>query len=413
MLTSILLLASLLITPVQGDQFEVVAVLRTVDSESRMITAFANGRDRTLLVATEAQILDESGQPLKDGLNSKQLVEGLNVSLTVQRGDRAPTILVLQIGKKSSSTPTRTAQAGKPTTGLQPLNEMSATDRYQGEEGGLYGAGSNEPSPELAAAAAEAAAAIVPRDQTGRPAASGKIGLISISMSNATQEFSRFKQLADRDPQKSPAVQIVDCAQGGQTMARWADPNGNCWREATRRLNAADVSPDQVQAAWIKLANAGPNGDLQSHGRQLERDTREVLKNAKKTFPNLQVAFLSSRIYAGYATTRLNPEPYAYEGGFVVRWLIKAQVQNANDLNDRDTEGEVQAPVLLWGPYLWADGMSARKADGLKWEADDFGNDGTHPSESGRQKVALQLLQFFKTDAHSKTWFLQTAVGRD
>ena len=59
MLTSILLLASLLITPVQGDQFEVVAVLRTVDSESRMITAFANGRDRTLLVATEAQILDE------------------------------------------------------------------------------------------------------------------------------------------------------------------------------------------------------------------------------------------------------------------------------------------------------------------------------------------------------------------
>ena len=102
MLTSILLLASLLTTPVQGDQFEVVAVLQTVDSGSRMITAFANGRDRTLLVAAEAQILDESGQPLKDGLNSKQLVEGLNVSLTVQRGDRAPTILVLQIGKKSS-----------------------------------------------------------------------------------------------------------------------------------------------------------------------------------------------------------------------------------------------------------------------------------------------------------------------
>ena len=193
----------MLFRSVQGDQFEVLAVLQTVDSGSRMITAFANGRDRTLLVATEAPILDESGQPLKDGLNSKQLVEGLNVSLTVQRGDRAPTILVLQIGKKSSSIPTRTAQAGKPTTGLRPLNEMSATDRYQGEEGGLYGAGSNEPSPELAAAAAEAAAAIVPRDRTGRPAANGKIGLVSISMSNATQEFSRFKQLADRDPQKS------------------------------------------------------------------------------------------------------------------------------------------------------------------------------------------------------------------
>ena len=41
-----------------------------------------------------------------------------------------------------------------------------------------------------------------------------------------------------------------------------------------------------------------------------------ILNMAKERYPNLRVAYLSSRIYAGYATTPLNPEPYAYESAF-------------------------------------------------------------------------------------------------
>ena len=112
-------------------------------------------------------------------------------------------------------------------------------------------------------------AKIVPRDRDGNPAADGTIGLVSISMSNATQEFSLFKQLADRDPQKSPRVAVVDCAQGGQAMAQWVDPNGRAWVEADQRLAAAGVSPKQVQVAWVKLANVRPTGDLPEHGAKL------------------------------------------------------------------------------------------------------------------------------------------------
>lgn len=42
-------------------------------------------------------------------------------------------------------------------------------------------------------------------------------------------------------------------------------------------------------------------------------------------FPNLRIAYLGSRIYAGYASSPRNPEPYAYEGAFAARRLILAQ----------------------------------------------------------------------------------------
>ena len=68
--------------------------------------------------------------------------------------------------------------------------------------------------------------------------------------------------------------------------------------------------------------------------------------------------------------------------------------------------GKVAAPWLSWGPYLWANG-TANRADGLIYEESDFSDDGTHPSEAGRKKVAEQLLQFFKNDTTCKPWFVK------
>jgi hypothetical protein len=39
----------------------------------------------------------------------------------------------------------------------------------------------------------------------------------------------------------------------------------------------------------------------------------------------------------------------------------------------------------------------------IVWERDDFSGVSTHPSASGRQKVADLLLSFFKADANAKT----------
>lgn len=68
--------------------------------------------------------------------------------------------------------------------------------------------------------------------------------------------------------------------------------------------------------------------------------------------------------------------------------------------------GPVKAPLLRW-PYLWANGTTPRKTDGLTWAQKDYLEDLAHPSESGRQKVADQLLTFFKTDTSAQTWFMK------
>jgi hypothetical protein len=289
----------------------------------------------------------------------------------------------------------------RPETGLLPLPDL--TGAYQGEDGGLYGGGNNEPPPAQAAAAAAALAQVQPVDAKGQPSADGKIVLLSIGMSNTTQEFQAFIRAAANA--KGPHIVVVDGAQGGQTASVIANPEARYWGVSDERVKAAGVTPAQVQVAWLKEANAGPSGGFPAAARQLNEDLAKDVRVAKARYPNLRVIFLSNRIYAGYATSGLNPEPYAYESAFAVRWLIQAQMKGDAALNADPQKGEVKAPVLLWGPYLWADGQKGRRAGDLVWTPEDFGPDGTHPSDAGRKKVADLLLKFFKEDALARGWF--------
>jgi hypothetical protein len=372
---------------------EAVGTIKSVDADKGVVVVNSNGRDRTLKADAKLKVLDAKGEALADGLKAKELKEGAEVTVTVEFEKNEAILKTLQLGRRRAAP----ATGGKASVGFKPLTEMTADDKYKGEDGGLYGGGKNEPPDEHAAAAKKLTTQIVPLDAEGKPATDGKIALVSISMSNATQEFSFFKRIADADKEKSSLVTVVDCAQGGQAMAEWEPADARPWTEAERRLKAAGIANAQVQVAWVKLANKGPRGDLAEHGKKLQKDTLAVIRNAKARFPNLRIVYLGSRIYGGYSTGALNPEPYAYESAFAARWLIQDQMK-----------GKIAAePILLWGPYLWADGTTPRKADGLKYERADLAADGTHPSDSGRRKVAEQLLAFFKTDALAKTWFVK------
>jgi lysophospholipase L1-like esterase len=52
--------------------------------------------------------------------------------------------------------------------------------------------------------------------------------------------------------------------------------------------------------------------------------------------------------------------------------------------------------------------LKVRQSDGLVWERSDYSKDGVHPTVKGREKVADQLLRFFKEDAGTKMWFVKT-----
>ncbi|MBI3005077.1 MAG: T9SS type A sorting domain-containing protein [Ignavibacteriales bacterium] len=293
------------------------------------------------------------------------------------------------------------------SVGFTPLAELG-TGLYKGYSGGLYPNGQNQRPATHDSVGRALAQQIKPLNSSGaEDLANGKIVLVSIGMSNTTQEFSTFLAIANADPVKNPQLFIVDGAQGGQTASAISDPNANFWTVVEQRLAAAGVTGQQVLVAWVKEANAGPTQAFPVHAQMLQGNYESIARILKVKFPNIKIAYYSSRIYGGYASTTLNPEPYAYESGFAVKWLIEKQVNGDSTL--AATGSNPQAPWLAWGPYLWADGMIQR-IDGLIWQCTDFQSDGTHPSTSGRQKVADLLLNFLKTDPTATSWFLQPSV---
>jgi hypothetical protein len=158
------------------------------------------------------------------------------------------------------------------------------------------------------------------------------------------------------------------------------------------------------------------NSKEKSDALRYEQQLGEILRAAKKRWPNLRIAFLSSREYGGYAKTPVSPEPYAYEYGFSSKWLIQAQIHQmrtgtidpiAGDLN----YGRGTTPWVVWGPYIWADGTNPR-SDGLVWcngqrtppcnGEIDFQEDGTHPSTAGIMKAGRILLNYFLASPYAK-----------
>jgi hypothetical protein len=298
------------------------------------------------------------------------------------------------------------AQANPPrdSTGLVPLTDLGS-GTYKGEQGGLYPGGRNVPQSAHLKIGLERASQITPLNPEGRRSDDGRIVLLSIGMSNTTQEFQAFQKLAVADAQINPRLVLVDGAQGGQTAAVTADPQAKFWKVVDQRLSAAGATGPQVQAVWLKQANAGPTEPFPTEAKRLAGHIVSTLHTLNDRFPNLKIAYLSSRIYAGYASTPLNPEPHAYETAFAVKWVIADQIAGQPALNCDPAKGPVRCPWLAWGPYLWADGIKGR-SDGLVYLREDLGPDGTHPSLSGRTKVARQLLDFLKKDPASRPWFL-------
>ncbi len=278
------------------------------------------------------------------------------------------------------------------STGLVAIPDLG-TGTYLGQQGGLYPGGINTPPSAYAATGVKAANTITPRDPQGRPDPNGKIALLSMGMSNTLIEFSAFMAQERADAQRDPKIVLVNGAQGGQDASRWVDPNAPVWSHLESQLSAAGVTDAQVQAIWLLQAQASPTSDFDTYRRSLADQMSAIVRDAAIRFPNLQQVFVSPRIYGGYATTRLNPEPYAYQSGFADKLLVAQSVAHPE-----------QRPWIGWGPYLWADGTRSG-SDGLSWTCADLrSTDGTHPSDQGAAKVA-QLLQRFFDSSQFTTWF--------
>ena len=289
-----------------------------------------------------------------------------------------------------------------------PLNDLGngvyirMDGQNTGFTGGLYPGGSNLRPSAHEAAGINLARRIVPLDANGVPDPDGKIVMIGIGMSNAWMEFNAFLNLVKADPGVNPSLVIVNGAQPGLTADYWINPIDGPWFIVNRRLVLTGVTPQQVQVAWVKNTHTG-SGPFPDKAQALQTDLEIIARNLKINYPNIKLAYYSSRTTSYFYGTGLSPEPNAFETGFSVKWMIEKQINGDPELNYDPTRGPVVAPYLSWGPYLWANGPDPR-SDGLVWLGSDMLYDCTHPSASGEAKVAQMLMSFFKTDT-TTGWF--------
>lgn len=355
----------------------------------------------------------------------------------------------------------------------RPLMDMTLAQNYLGFQGGLYQNSSSVMPAQHDADGKTAAASIQPRMQNGNVSSNGAVVFLGIGMSNATIEFSAFiTAAAGNSNVNHTTLAMEDGAHGAVTACPWTVAQGS---PTTDCPGVSGVSADnqydrvrdtvlatavgapsapancggppnpvpcltenQVQAIWLK--NANPEPALQNVGSMTpttvcanevppatfvteacvyEWQLGRTIRAAKSRYPNLKQIFISTRIYAGYATSALNPEPYAYEYGFSGKWLIQAQVDQVNGSGIDPVAGDLNynngtAAWTAWGNYLWADGDTPR-SDGLFWcnsqatppcnGESDYLPDGTHPnSEAGADKVVNVLMDFFASSVYTP-WF--------
>jgi hypothetical protein len=360
-------------------------------------------------------------------MSSAGVITG-NVASTVGTGNYSFTVTVTDTSNGTSSSSLMTigvfANLGDncndisfnvpgTTTPMTALTDLG-TGTYQGSQGGLYPGGSNVRPASHDADGVNFAKGIVPLDANGNYSPTGQYVLLAVGESTAQNEFNRFLPIANADPSKNSYLKIVNGAQGGATPFQYESPTSAYWATVLNNyLPQNGVTPQQVVAIWMEDTDGIATGTFPSDIAELQTEYENVMQTMHTLFPNLKMVYFSSRVYGGYSNgvgNPDNPEPYAYEVGFAVKWAIQDQLNGNANLNYNPNNGPVLAPWMSWGPYYWANGMLGRN-DGLEWDCEDFSSDGTHPSSTyGQLKNATALLQFLKTDDTTIPWYLAPSL---
>jgi hypothetical protein len=304
------------------------------------------------------------------------------------------------------------------------------TGTYLGFEGGLYEKGSNKVPVDHDKAGLDLMSQIKPIN--------GKIVFLGMGMSNAGETFVPFIQLAQSNRRVNHrTLAVVNGAGQGQIACYWTvafgSPTNTCPQDPpttneydrvkTHVLAPAHLTEDQVQVLWLYDCDEYPTISLpssQADAFTLEGYFGGIARAVRLRYPNLHLMFLTTREYAGYAKSNLNPEPYAYESGFSAKWVIQAQIHQIRTGHVDPITGDLDygkgvAPWMVWSAYTWANGANPR-SDGFVWCNGqlgapcfgdvDVGVDGTHPPQEGRQDLGSLLMRYFLNSPYATKWFL-------
>jgi len=158
------------------------------------------------------------------------------------------------------------SDCSRTSTGYTPLVDLG-TKTYRGQRGGLYAAGRNRPPVAYLERGLDAAAQVRPRSADGRFDRSGAIVVVSVGMSDTTQEFSAFKQLADPDVRRNPRVVIVETERAAVPMGSPGAVATLPRTARTRRRAAVRRSRSSCSASSRAIRRARPGISLPARTR--------------------------------------------------------------------------------------------------------------------------------------------------
>ena len=203
--------------------------------------------------------------------------------------------------------------------------------------------------------------------------------MIAIGQSTTKQWFPYFQRLAaGRLP--GPFV-LVNAGQDSIVAQNWAS-SPQPWSVADRMVAASRLSRYQVQVAIIDSARirSWNDGNLPGQVNAYSANLARIVSIAKAHYPNLSlVYFLPFHDSEFVSPHRMLQEPFSYQLGFGIQHLVTTQGSGS--------------PVLLWGPYVWADMANPT-----------YFYDGIHFSMAGRAEMASLMWSFLQTDPVAAQW---------
>ncbi len=244
-----------------------------------------------------------------------------------------------------------------------PLPDLGVNS-YMGEQGGLYANGLNEVPADYQTAEINPVYTALENDNN--------IVLLCLGMSNLTWTCGRFAEMFYASPSTNKNVTIINAGWPGAAQQRWDSKRP--FDRALKVLTQNGLTPEDVDLALYFNACAKPanNGckkypaGFPLHAKNMKESLEITMELINSNYQNVQLVYVTSREFAGFATVDLNPEPFAYEEGFAFKWLVQDRI-----------DGNLAGAPLLWWAYQYDP----------SWPQSYFYADGTHLSNAGLDVV--------------------------
>lgn len=288
------------------------------------------------------------------------------------------------------------------TTNKIPLNDLGK-HTYQGDTGGLYPHGKNNPTGTYASDLSKICSNMSPLDSFGNVDEHGRVLFISLGGSTCGHNMRALKDMTVNNPRTNSKLILLNCCTGSgdASLNSIMNPLDTYWDHVRQIVQGSGGSYRQVQIIYLESDDSSISVKWPSRPNLVKADLEICLRNFKQTFPNIKLVYVLGRTHTFGYLAQWNTEPAPYWMGWACKWAIEDQI---NGVPGTEYKGKkAVAPMLTWGFYQWAD-STPRKTDGFHWQ-ESYTRDGLHANDQYQDTLALRFQNFLLTDKYAKKWY--------